>query len=52
MGQDVNRGDLIARVGSTGRSVAPHLHYEVLINGVQVDPEDYILREGSDSAVF
>jgi murein DD-endopeptidase MepM/ murein hydrolase activator NlpD len=51
-GQEVNRGDLIARVGSTGRSVAPHLHYEVLINGVQVDPEDYILREGSDSAVF
>ncbi|NOQ21534.1 MAG: peptidoglycan DD-metalloendopeptidase family protein [Candidatus Aegiribacteria sp.] len=52
VGQDVTRGDLIARVGSTGRSIAPHLHYEVLINGVQVDPEDYILREGSDSAVF
>ena len=52
VGQEVNRGDLIARVGSTGRSVAPHLHYEVLINGVQVDPEDYILREGSDSAIF
>ena len=52
VGQEVNRGDLIARVGSTGRSVAPHLHYEVLIYGVQVDPEDYILREGSDSAVF
>lgn len=52
VGQEVNRGDLIARVGSTGRSVAPHLHYEVLIDGVQVDPEDYILREGSDSAIF
>ncbi len=52
VGQEVNRGDLIARVGSTGRSIAPHLHYEVLINGVQVDPEDYILREGSDSAIF
>ncbi len=52
VGQEVTRGDLIARVGSTGRSVAPHLHYEVLINGVQVDPEDYILREGSDSAIF
>ena len=52
VGQEVNRGDLIARVGTTGRSIAPHVHYEVLINGVQVDPEDYILREGSDSAVF
>jgi len=52
IGSEIKRGDLIARVGSTGRSVAPHLHYEVLIEGVQVDPEDYILREGSDSAVF
>lgn len=52
VGQEVDRGDLIARVGSTGRSVAPHVHYEVLIDGVQVDPEDYIIREGSDSAIF
>ena len=52
VGQRVMRGDLIARVGSTGRSVAPHLHYEVLIDGVQVDPEDYIIREGPHAAVF
>ncbi len=52
VGQEVDRGDLIARVGSTGRSVAPHVHYEVLIDGVQVNPEDYIVREGSDSAIF
>lgn len=51
-GQEVMRGDLIARVGSTGRSVAPHLHYEVLIDGVQVDPEDYIIREGPGAAIF
>jgi len=52
VGQQVMRGDLIARVGSTGRSVAPHLHYEVLIDGVQVDPEDYIIREGPNEAAF
>jgi murein DD-endopeptidase MepM/ murein hydrolase activator NlpD len=48
----VERGDLIARVGTTGRSVAPHLHYEVLIDGIQVNPEDYIIREGSTAAIF
>jgi murein DD-endopeptidase MepM/ murein hydrolase activator NlpD len=52
VGQQVRRGDLIARVGSTGRSVAPHLHYEVLIDGVQVDPEDYIIRSGPSEAAF
>ncbi len=52
VGQKVERGDLIARVGSTGRSVAPHLHYEVLIDGVQANPENYIIREGSTAAIF
>lgn len=52
VGQEVERGDLIARVGTTGRSVAPHLHYEVLIDGIQVNPEDYIIREGSTAAIF
>jgi murein DD-endopeptidase MepM/ murein hydrolase activator NlpD len=52
VGQQVRRGDLIARVGSTGRSVGPHLHYEVLIEGVQVDPEDYIVRAGPHEAAF
>lgn len=52
VGHQVQRGDLIARVGSTGRSIAPHLHYEVLIDGVQVDPEDYIIRAGPSEAVF
>jgi murein DD-endopeptidase MepM/ murein hydrolase activator NlpD len=37
-GRLVRRGDPIAKVGSTGRSTAPHLHYEVLIAGRQVDP--------------
>lgn len=52
VGQEVQRGDLIAKVGSTGRSVGPHLHYEVLENGVQIDPEEFIIRAGPDAAAF
>ncbi len=52
VGQSVQRGDLIGRVGSTGRSVGPHVHYEVLRNGIQIDPEDFIIRAGSAEAAF
>lgn len=38
LGQRVNKGDVIAFVGSTGMSTGPHLHYEVIENGVQIDP--------------
>ncbi len=43
MGQRVKRGDVIARVGSSGRSTAPHLHYEVLLEGDRTNPLAYVL---------
>jgi murein DD-endopeptidase MepM/ murein hydrolase activator NlpD len=42
VGTVVERGTVIARAGSTGRSTGTHLHYEVLVNGVAVNPEDYL----------
>ena len=44
-GQRVSRGDTVALVGSTGFSVAPHVHYEVHENGDPVDPLRYIFPD-------
>lgn len=41
-GQRVKKGDVVGFVGSTGRSSGPHLHYEVLRAGAQVDPRKYL----------
>ncbi len=44
-GQAVKRGDVIGYVGSTGKSTAPHCHYEVIRNGVKLDPVNFFFND-------
>ncbi|MDI9355516.1 MAG: M23 family metallopeptidase [Chitinophagaceae bacterium] len=44
-GQKVTRGDIIGFVGSTGKSTAPHLHYEIHINGKRENPVAFFSRD-------
>ena len=44
-GQKIKRGDVIGQVGNSGLSVAPHLHYEVHLNGDAVNPVNYFFLD-------
>jgi murein DD-endopeptidase MepM/ murein hydrolase activator NlpD len=45
VGQSIRTGQIIGKIGSTGRSTGPHLHYETRVRGEAVDPNKF-LRAG------
>jgi len=44
-GQMVNKGDLVGNAGSTGMVTGPHLHWEIIVRGVEIDPIPWTLEE-------
>ena len=50
VGDTVSRGDPILKVGSTGWSTGPHLHFEIRVNGQTIDPYPYITNNVFDTS--
>jgi murein DD-endopeptidase MepM/ murein hydrolase activator NlpD len=44
VGDIVKKGQVVGKMGSSGRSTGPHVHYEVYKNGRVVDPSSYVQR--------
>jgi murein DD-endopeptidase MepM/ murein hydrolase activator NlpD len=42
VGQSIRSGQVVGRIGSTGRSTGPHLHYETRVDGEAVDPQKFL----------
>lgn len=49
-GDRIRRGQQIAQSGNTGKSTSPHVHYEVRINGIPVDPRTNLVKQSSPSS--
>lgn len=48
-GQTIKAGDIVGKVGSTGRSTGPHIHFEVIVDGKQVDPSTFFQNYSADT---